>query len=127
MATNQIYARIISKPLPSAKELLHMDDTSMGEWLAKIPPYFAQQASVPPKYTFAHAVMMWRYRNLRIIIYRPFVIRKALYARNGRSDESLESLQAYERCLDEARNTIAGIRDYWATNKNTKIAAWYAL
>ncbi|TVY88081.1 Regulatory protein, partial [Lachnellula willkommii] len=126
-ATNRIYARVISKPFPTAKELLYLDDTYMGEWLANIPPYFAPLVSVPPKYNFAHAVRMWRYRNLRIIIYRPFVIRKALYARNGRSDESMESHQAYERCLDEARNTIAGIRDYWAANEHTKFAAWYAL
>jgi transcriptional regulatory protein GAL4 len=127
MATNRIYTRVISKPFPTAKELLHLDDTLIGEWLSNIPLYFTEQAFVPQKYSFAHAVMMWRYRNLRIIMYRPFVIRKALYARNGRSDESVESYQAYERCLDEARNTIAAIRDYWAAHEHTRVAAWYAL
>jgi hypothetical protein len=127
MATYRIYTRVISKPFPTAKELLHLDDTLIGEWLSNIPLYFTEQAFTPPRYSFGHAVMMWRYRNLRIIMYRPFVIRKALYARNGRSDESLESYQAYERCLDEARNTIAAIRDYWAAHEHTRVAAWYAL
>jgi transcriptional regulatory protein GAL4 len=127
MATNRIYTRVISKPFPTAKELLHLDDTLIGDWLSNIPLYFTEQAFVPQKYSFAHAVMTWRYRNLRIIMYRPFVIRKALYARNGRYDESVESYQAYERCLDEARNTIAAIRDYWAAHEHTRVAAWYAL
>ncbi|KAH6682919.1 fungal-specific transcription factor domain-containing protein [Halenospora varia] len=126
MATNRIYARVISKPFPSAKELLQLDDTLIGDWLSNLPLYFTEHAFIPPKYSLAHAVMMWRYRNLRIIMYRPFVIRKALYARNGR-DESAESFQAYERCLDEARNSIAAIRDYWSSNEHTRVAAWYAL
>jgi transcriptional regulatory protein GAL4 len=127
MATNRIYTRVISKPFPSAKELLSLDDTLIGDWLNHLPSYFAQHSFIPPKYSFSHAVMMWRYRNLRIIMYRPFVIRRALYARNGRPDESIESFQAYERCLEEAKCSISAIRDYWARNEHTRVAAWYAL
>jgi hypothetical protein len=127
MATNRIYTRVISKPFPTAKELLALDDTIISEWLSNLSPYFNQHAFIPPKYSFSHAVMMWRYRNLRIIMYRPFVIRKALYARDGRSDESLEGLQAYERCLEEAKSTITAISEYWTMNEHTRVAAWYAL
>lgn len=127
MATNRIYARVISKPFPTAKELLHLDDTLIGNWLGNLSLYFTEHAFIPPKYSFAHAVMMWRYRNLRIIMYRPFVIRKALYARNGRTDESPESFQAWERCLDEARCTIASIREFWEGGERNRLTAWYAL
>jgi len=127
MATNRIYARVISKPFPSAQELLTLDDKFIGKWLSNLPPYFSQYAFVAPKFSLAHAVMMWRYRNLRIIMYRPFVIRIALHARDGRNAVSLDDYQAYERCLDEAKNTIVAISEYWTSNEHTRVAAWYAL
>ncbi|CZR66656.1 uncharacterized protein PAC_16557 [Phialocephala subalpina] len=124
--TNRIYTRVISKPLSTAKELLDLDDTLIGDWLYKLPPYFNEQSSIPPKYGFAHAVMRWRYRNLRIIMYRPFVIRKALY-RASQQDDSIESSKTYERCLEEARSSIVAISEFWKTNEHTRVAAWYAL
>jgi transcriptional regulatory protein GAL4 len=127
MATKSIYTRVISKPFPTAKELLHLDDSLIVDWLSKLPLFFAEQAFIPTKYSFAHAVNMWRYRNFRIIMYRPFVIRKAVYARSGRIDQSPESYQAYERCLEEARSTITSIQDYWNSNDHNRLAAWYAL
>ncbi|KUJ10575.1 uncharacterized protein LY89DRAFT_700957 [Mollisia scopiformis] len=120
--TNQIYTRVISKPLSTAKELLDLDDTLIGDWLSKLPSHFKEQSSVSPKYAFAHAVMSWRYRNLRIIMYRPFVIRKALY-RNGQKDDSAESNKAYERCLDEAKSSIHAISQFWKVNEHTRVAA----
>jgi transcriptional regulatory protein GAL4 len=127
VATKDVYTRVISKPFPTSSELLHLDESSIGDWQLKLPIFWAEQAFIPPKYSFAHAVMMWRYRNFRIIMYRPFVIRKALHARNGKVDQSLENQQAYERCLEEARCTIATIRDYWDSNEHNRLAGWYAL
>jgi transcriptional regulatory protein GAL4 len=127
MATKEVYARVISKPFPTAKELLRLDDTLIGEWHMKLPVFFNEQAFIPPKYSFARAVNMWRYRNFRIIMYRPFVIRRALNARNGKANQSLESDQAYERCLEEAMCTIASIRNYWSSNEHNRLAGWYAL
>lgn len=124
MATNQIYTRVISKPLSSAKNLLKLDDSLIGGWLSSIPLYFAEHTSVPSKYAFAHAVMGWRYRNLRIIMYRPFVIRKALYPTQH---ESMEEIEAYGRCLEEAKRSILAINDFWKLHEHTRVAAWYAL
>ena len=104
-----------------------MDNTIIGDWLSSLPHFFAEHSFIPPKYSLAHAVMMWRYRNLRIIMYRPFVIRKAIYARDGRLEESSESEQAYERCLHEAKCSITSISDFCAANELTRVAAWYSL
>lgn len=71
--------------------------------------------------------MQWRYRNLRIIMYRPFVIRTALNARDGRDEDSAASMEAYDRCLEDARITINLISQYWSKYEHNRLAAWYAL
>ncbi|KAL7918665.1 fungal-specific transcription factor domain-containing protein [Trichoderma austrokoningii] len=128
IATNPIYIRIISKPLPSAKELLQLEARCLEPWTKNTPEYFSETASVPTKYAFAHSVMQWRWRNFRMIMYRPFVIRRALLARNGRKDNlSPESLQAYDRCLDDAKQSIISISDFWVSCDHIRLFAWYAL
>ncbi|RFU76080.1 fungal specific transcription factor domain-containing [Trichoderma arundinaceum] len=128
IATNPIYIRIISKPLPSAQELLQLETQCLEPWTEKTPPYFSETASVPPEFAFSHSVMQWRWRNFRMIMYRPFVIRRALLARSGRRDNSgPESLEAYERCLHDAKQSILSISGFWATHDHIRLFAWYAL
>ncbi|KAF3801578.1 Acetamidase regulatory protein [Colletotrichum gloeosporioides] len=130
IATTPIYTRVISKPLPSADEMLRLDQDLLEPWLSSIPPYFSEAATnppPPPKYALAHAVMSWRYRNLRIIMYRPFVIRRALQARDRRADDSPSNTRAYEKCLADAKATITSISDFWDRNEHNRLGAWYAL
>ncbi|CAJ2503063.1 Uu.00g104570.m01.CDS01 [Anthostomella pinea] len=127
MATHKAYSKVISRPFPSAEELGHMDATLIKPWLCSLPNYFDESSSVPQRYALPHAVMQWRYRNFRIIMYRPFVIRNALNTRQGRVEESAASIEAYERCLEDARFTIYGISNYWANNERNRLAAWYSL
>ncbi|KAJ4863530.1 fungal specific transcription factor domain-containing protein [Trichoderma breve] len=128
IATNPIYLRIISKPLPSARELLQLEAQCIGSWAEKTPSYFSETAAIPPTSVFSHSVMQWRWRNFRMIMYRPFVIRRALLARSGRRDNSSpESLQAYERCLEDAKQSILSISAFWAANDHNRLFAWYAL
>ncbi|KAL0934332.1 C6 transcription factor [Colletotrichum truncatum] len=127
MATMPIYTRVISKPLPSPDEMLRLDQDLLEPWLASVPPYFSETTTVPPKYALSHAVMNWRYRNLRIIMYRPFVIRRALQARDRRPDDSPSNVRAYEKCLADAKATISSISDFWERNEHNRLGAWYAL
>ncbi|KAI9731434.1 MAG: hypothetical protein M1818_007824 [Claussenomyces sp. TS43310] len=131
LATTQIYTRIISKPFPSAKELIELDDRLIKGWHATLPPFFQEDASIPSQHALAHAVMMGRYRNLRIIMYRPFVIRQALSTREGggadNPSRSSHAVQAYERCLDEARRTIASFQAFRCAHQPSKMSAWYSL
>lgn len=83
-----------------------------------------------PRYALAHAVMQWRYRNFRIIMYRPFVIRMALAtSRNGRmiNNAPVAEVHAYNQCLADADVTIKSISKYWMANEHNRLAAWYAL
>ncbi|KAJ0323962.1 hypothetical protein COL5a_008082 [Colletotrichum fioriniae] len=127
IATTPIYTRVISKPLPSPGEMLRLDEDLLDPWLASVPSYFSSTSRVPPKYALAHAVMNWRYRNLRIIMYRPFVIRRALQARDRRPDDSPDNVRAFEKCLAEAKATITSISEFWQRNEHNRLGAWYAL
>jgi transcriptional regulatory protein GAL4 len=131
VATAPIYARVIGKPFPSADELARLEKEHFETWENSVPACFAENASqVPTKYAFAHNVMQWRSRNLRIIMYRPTVIRRALHAREGRqkaSDMTPSAKHALERCLADAKATIEGISSFWRSNEHTRLGAWYAL
>ncbi|KAI0009209.1 fungal-specific transcription factor domain-containing protein [Xylariaceae sp. FL0662B] len=135
-ATRGIYSRVITRPFPEAEELLELDANMIQPWLAGLPSYFTEDNNdVPCVYAFAHAVNQWRYRNLRIIMYRSFVIRSALNSRDrdkdrdsrGDEDCSAASKEACDRCLEDARVTIDMISRYWAQNEHNCLAAWYAL
>lgn len=120
---------MISKPLPTAEELISLDAELLEPWIAQVPEWFREDSVVEARYSLAHAVMQWRYRNFRIIMYRPFVIRMVLASRNDQSTHNASDadLRAYIQCLEDARITIESISKYWAKNEHNRLAAWYAL
>ena len=126
LTTSDIYAKVISLPFPSAQELLQLDDERISAWHS----IWAVEASeVEPRYVLSRSVMDWRYRNLRIIMFRPFVIRNVLQARIRedvqQSDPATNA--AVSRCLAEAKASIISIDNYWNTGRRNRMAAWYAL
>ena len=124
MATYECYDRVISKPFPTAEKLLRLDAEGIEPWQAAVPGYFSDQASIPPRYALAQAIMLWRMQNLRIIMYRPFVIRRAL---RRREDPDAGAARAYERCLEEAKTTIEMIAEFWDSRDHDRLAGWYGL
>ncbi|KAL4938252.1 hypothetical protein BDV06DRAFT_215256 [Aspergillus oleicola] len=138
LATSHIYSKIISHPLPSASELLALDDQYIESWLAELPPYFNESASQPPKFALAHAILRWRYRNFRILMYRPFLVGQLMTrARNGNGPQSngqnpaevpVDTSAAIERCLSSASSGIHLISLFWSVPSNRNMmACWYGL
>lgn len=127
LMTNEIYAKVISLPFPSAQELLQLDDERVSTWRSI---WELEASQVDLRFLLSRNIMEWRYRNLRIIMFRPFVIRKVLQARVDQSgdyglDPALES--AVARCRDEARRSIFSIDAYWTSGRRNCMASWYAL
>lgn len=132
MLTMDIYTRVISMPHPSASELIRLDDTLIGEWESSVPPWYQQSSPILPKFATAHAVLWWRLFNFRIIMYRPYVMRRVLQARASESNSHGIAVppaaqEAYARCLRDAEASITAIADFWASTPPTRLAAWYAL
>ncbi|KAJ5085857.1 Lactose regulatory protein LAC9 [Penicillium argentinense] len=144
LLTNHIYNRIISKPSPSAKQVLEWDDFYMTKWLNLVPEYYKETATVPVRHQFAHAIMTWRYKHFRLIIYRPFLIQKTLQIARPQTAyfnafpippsniETSPASQPYidlacERCQKESHETITCIDKFWNSTAHTRMACWYAL
>jgi hypothetical protein len=123
---------MISTSFPTAKEMAALDDISIGPWLASLPHYFQPRAMQSPKYTLCHAVLQWRYRNFRILAYRPFLVRRAMSGSAwGQDQDNLEDLDgidvAFQRCLDASRESVELISSFWFNDTQTMMASWYGL
>lgn len=125
LLTNSIYERIISDPAPTAAQLLAWDQQYLERWKGMVPQYFAEGADVGEPFVLAHAVLGWRYRNLRIIMYRPFLLRRDW----DQQDQGQASSQtAGDLCLQECSATIHSMDRFWARKpSHNRMDAWYSL
>lgn len=128
-ATSGIYSKIISSPFPSASELLDMDDKLIENWLRDLPPFFRGSVLQQPKFRLCHSILQWRYRNFRILMYRPFLLSR-LISRLGQGttqDNDAQADVAIQRCLDAARESVELISIFWAQEQQNMMACWYGL
>jgi transcriptional regulatory protein GAL4 len=109
-----------------------MDDQFIGRWLAELPSFFSENAVQSPKFALCHAILRWRYRNFRILIYRPFLVGRVM----SRVGKDLETVQtgpdahvglAIEHCLHAAQEAVELISDFWRHEQRTMMACWYGL
>ncbi|CAK4031209.1 Lactose regulatory LAC9 [Lecanosticta acicola] len=126
LATNAIYAQVISSNPPTAAELLRLDDECIEAWRIL---WANDPANIPGLFRLSRSIMDWRYRNFRIIMYRPFLIKHALRTRSQSVDLALDppTRTAIDRCLHEATGSIAAIHSYWFQAQKTGMDAWYSL
>lgn len=127
LTTIPIYERLLTGALPSAVEMIRMDDELIGDWRSKLPTYFADtNLSLQQSFLLGHTIGRWRLRIMRIIMYRPFFLRwvqeglQPLYLSNPESS-------ATNRCLLAAEECIQITSYFWSTAIRTRLAAWYAL
>jgi transcriptional regulatory protein GAL4 len=57
LLTTSLYNRIISKPFPSAQQVLLWDDLYIGKWLKLVPEYYREDAAVPERHILPHSIM----------------------------------------------------------------------
>lgn len=130
LATSGIYERLISTTFPTAEEMIQLDDNNLGAWLQELPSFFSEGALQANRYRLCHAILHWRWRNLRILMYRPYVVRRMV----SRAQDTQHSTPAtpwddpaIQRCLDTAGETVHLITTYWQHEKQNVLACWYAL
>ncbi|KAF2810775.1 uncharacterized protein BDZ99DRAFT_487602 [Mytilinidion resinicola] len=114
LATCQIYARIISTPHPSATEMLELDDTLIQQWLLSLPQYYQEHVIQTPRNVLVHTILRCRYRNFRIPMYRPFLVRRTI-------------TRDIDRCLDNAQESIDLNANMWFEGQKPMMACWYGL
>lgn len=123
-----IYNRLITPPFPTATELIALDDENISAWYNQIPAYYHQFPPAGSHFALGIGITKWRYRNLRIVMYRPFLVRWALNSApyDQHSNPSPDSLVVF-RCLDAAKETIYLVEEYWMSRSHSRLAAWYVL
>lgn len=130
LLTNSVYQRLISGPSLTPEETLGLQ-RPMEEWYNGLPDYFKQPPTpISDAFALVRNRLMWRDWNLRILLYRPILLRWASRRWTPNSaPEPEDPLEADCRrlCLRNARLTISSIADFVNNHVCTRIGAWYML
>ncbi|KAK0123818.1 lactose regulatory protein lac9 and GAL4-like protein [Cadophora gregata] len=133
LTTNQLYQRLISTPGPTSSELLGLQ-APLVTWQRSIPAYFqvhSPELQANDAFILARYRLSWRTWNLRIILFRPTVLRWATHLWATGPQKNLAADEADEKCrmlcLESARDTIASISEYMAGNLTSRLGSWYML
>ncbi|ETN37419.1 uncharacterized protein HMPREF1541_08410 [Cyphellophora europaea CBS 101466] len=138
LRTMRIYDRLISMPVPTADELTSLDDDCIEGWRKSLPAHYRDEDLPLPSETFlGHSLGRWRYRVMRVVMYRPFLLRWAQNGfppldgsgpplPNGTKFTDAEN-HATKRCLAAADECISCLFRFWTTATHTRLAAWYVL
>ncbi|PWY82209.1 C6 transcription factor [Aspergillus heteromorphus CBS 117.55] len=130
LLTNSVYQRLISGPSLTPEETLGLQKP-MEEWYSGLPDYFKQPPTpVSDAFALVRNRLMWRDWNLRILLYRPILLRWASRRWTPNSaPEPEDPLEADCRmlCLRNARLSISSITDFVNNHVCTRIGAWYML
>lgn len=139
--STDIYNRLISKPSPNANECLAMNNRIV-EFINQLPPFFsennfvAENASQVPNVSktpewlaLTRYRLIWRYKNLQIILFRAFVWQRVIKAKNSESSEmtnSPEGKACRRICLECAHETILSVSNFISNHEISVIASWYS-
>ncbi|KAF2722841.1 hypothetical protein K431DRAFT_221369 [Polychaeton citri CBS 116435] len=123
LATSDIYARVISTRIPTATELLRLDDERIENWRTL---WASEEDAVPQIFKLTRQITNWRCANFRIIMYRPFLLRQVLQTKSSTSGDP-DTQRAINRCLHEAKATIYSIQEAWTSCEKNTLCAWYML
>ncbi|CAO2655200.1 Nn.00g102640.m01.CDS01 [Neocucurbitaria sp. VM-36] len=129
--TNHISNRLLAEPGLSAEAALGLN-ASMEAWTNTIPSYFqlSQDSSSQLRwYLFARSRMWWRFWNLKIIVFRHILLRRAISERGQIPDHATQSNQedCKRMCLEAAHSTVISIHQYSTRGLTlTRLEGWYA-
>jgi hypothetical protein len=127
--TNRISNRLLADPGLSAEEALAIS-ASMDAWSHTMPSYFQlnQQSNCQHRwYSFAKSRSWWRFWNLKIIVFRHILLRRAISERGQIPDPVAQAKQeeCTRLCIDAANATVTSIHQY-AVQGLTRLEGWYA-
>ncbi|KAF2027454.1 hypothetical protein EK21DRAFT_114811 [Setomelanomma holmii] len=126
--TNHISNRLLVDPGLSAETALSFG-TTMDTWARALPSYF--QPNIQPSckhrwFLFARSRLWWRYWNLKIIVFRHILLKRAISSGAvSESSAQLEQEECERVCVDAAHSTILSIHEY-SMQGLTRLEGWYA-
>ena len=133
LATAKIYTCLISSSSPSAEKMLAMDNMCLEQWLNDLPVYYREPVLQPVRFQLSHAILKWRWRNFRILMYRSYLMKRFLTKGHHWNMQNISPKpaniedQVIQRCFDAAAETIHLITNYWKHERQNVMACWYGL
>ncbi|KAK8198989.1 fungal-specific transcription factor domain-containing protein [Phyllosticta paracitricarpa] len=140
LAIQKIYTILMTGIYPPPETFVKLDDETICKWVNSLPPYFQEGVVQAPKFRLCQAIIQWRYRNFRVVIFRPYLIRQILHKRAGNrgqqqqneTDDGVGNEEAgigiaVQRCFQAARETIELVSDFWYTQRKSAMACWYGI
>jgi hypothetical protein len=110
---------LAASPLPPYSQLQDLD-AELTDWYAQLPPLLKTYEPCPDSIHTARTRMRWNLHNLRILLYRPFLLRYALRRVPAITLHTEERL-AIEKCQLLAREAIVDIAE---AQVKSPTAAW---
>ncbi|GMF05190.1 unnamed protein product [Ambrosiozyma monospora] len=150
MAT-PFYSKLMAKPPPTIAECLEFNHKLLN-FKSELPPYFNEddelakfhffkstpknmytldESRLPEWFNLSRARLIWRYKNLQIVLFRPFIWQRIVAVSDKSYLEVVKTEEAKEGrriCLNAASETIQSIDKFVHDNENrlSVIAVWYA-
>lgn len=131
--TNHISNHLLSSTGVPTDEALAMN-ASLDAWSETLPPYFRRDHDPPvnadPNYLFARCRLWWRFWNLKIILFRQLLLKRAVERSRRATVTSLSDADVKSRdiAVDAASCTIASINAFSQPGTNfTRLVSWYSM
>jgi transcriptional regulatory protein GAL4 len=129
--SNYISNALLSSNGVSAQEAMSMDQT-LDSWILSLPDYFRQQQdiSIPDQgILFAKHRLWWRFWNIKIILFRNFLLTRAVAQRTQSQGGALSDTET--KCRDvavrAASDTISSISSFLDKVTITRLISWYSM
>ena len=129
--SNHISNRLLSSTGVSSEDANFMD-RSLDAWAEKLPLYFRmdQETTCPdPAFLFARCRLWWRFWNLKIILFRQLLLKRAVERSKQAPFTTLPSTDAQNRstAITAASSTINSIHSFSQSGLDNKLVAWYSM
>lgn len=129
--SNQIANRLLSPEGISLDEAVAMNQV-LDSWSQTLPRYFqldSEPCAGEQWYLFARNRLWWRFWNLKIILFRQILLRRAM-SRTSRAPApplNAGDDRCRDICVDAAHCTVLSIQTYLGGNELTRVVGWYAM
>ena len=129
--SNYISNRLLSSTGVSPEDASSMDQ-ALNAWTQRLPAYFnldQELTSADPAFLFARCRIWWRFWNLKIILFRQLLLKRAV-ERSKQMVSSTSTDQDGQRmyaAVAAARATIVSIQNFTASGLNNRLVAWYSM
>ncbi|KAK8093349.1 GAL4-transcription factor [Apiospora hydei] len=130
--SNHISNRLLLSTGVSVEEALIHNNT-LDAWSKTLPPYFQPDRDVPCReewYLFAKPRLWWRFWNLKIILFRQIVLKRAIERHQGPASTFAPNNQdnlCRDIGVDAAHSTVVSIHQYLNNCIHTRLVSWYSV